>query len=161
MRQFGVKRKSAGATKRLRCAEWRPNSVRRGGTTVLCCPRVGHLVACQLQSLVLGLFVNVRFHSTSLLHQQSTIEECLKLTAQTFFKLWSRLPSMVRCFAHYWVSAVFDLAAVCNFVFFLTVWHLRVRVSLMFDKMNIVARVHVEGPNPRLWKNWSRSNCKN
>ena len=53
-----------GATKRLRCTEWRPKSVGRGGPAVLCCPRVGHWEACRLQSLVLGLFVNVRFHST-------------------------------------------------------------------------------------------------
>ena len=53
-----------GATKRLRCTEWRPNSVGRGGTAVLCCPRVGHWETCRLQSLVLGLFVSVHFHST-------------------------------------------------------------------------------------------------
>ena len=68
--------------------------------------------------------------------------------------------SMVRCFAHYLVSAVFDLAAVCNFVLLLTIWHLRIRVSLMFDKKYNVAWVHVEGLNPSLWKNWLRSNCK-
>ena len=53
-----------GATKQLRYTEWRPNSVGRGGTAVLCCHHVGHLEACRLQSLALGVFVNVRFHST-------------------------------------------------------------------------------------------------
>ena len=46
--------------------------------------------------------------------------------------------SMVRCFAHYLVSAVFDLAAVCYFLLLLTIWHLRIRVSLMFDNINNV-----------------------
>ena len=97
-----------GATKRLRCTEWRPNSVGRGGTAVLCCPRVGHWEACRLQSLVLGLFVSVHFHST-LTENSSPLSapsakrnrKLLKLTAQTFFILRSRLPSIVRCFAHY------------------------------------------------------------
>ena len=138
-------------------------SVRRDGTAVLCCPRVGHLEACQLQSLVFGLFVSVRFHST--LKDNSNLSSArslkmLKLTAQTFFILRSRLPSMVRRFVHYYISAVFDLAAVRNFVLLLTIWHLRIRVSLMFDNMNNVVWVHVEGLNPRLWKKLSRSNCK-
>ena len=34
------------------------------GQSKLRCPHVGHAEACKLQSLVLGLFVNVRFHST-------------------------------------------------------------------------------------------------
>ena len=34
------------------------------GQSKLCCPHIGHAEACKLQSLVLGLFVNVRFHST-------------------------------------------------------------------------------------------------
>ena len=34
------------------------------GQSKLYCPHIGHAEACKLQSLVLGLFVNVRFHST-------------------------------------------------------------------------------------------------
>ena len=34
------------------------------GQSKLRCPHVGHAEACKLQSLVLGLFVNVCFHST-------------------------------------------------------------------------------------------------
>ena len=105
--QSGVKWKSTGATKWLHCTEWRPNRVRCGGTAVLCCPRVGLLEACQLLSLVLGMFVSVRFHSTlkdnpSLFSAPSAKRNrtVLTLTAQMFFILRSRLPSVVRCFAH-------------------------------------------------------------
>ena len=117
-----------------------------------CCPRVGHLEVCPLQPLVLRLFANVRFHSTSLLHQQSAIEKCSTslLTLSSYsdldYQVWSHV------FAHCYVSAVFDLAAVCNSVLLLTVCHLRIRVSLVFDNMNNVAWVHVKGLNPRLWK---------
>ena len=45
-----------------------------------------------------------------------------------------------------------DLAAVCDSVLLLTIWHLRIRASLMFDNMNNVAWVHVEGLNPVLRK---------
>ena len=58
----------------------------------LCCACVGHLEACQLQSLVLGLFVNVRFYSTqkesSSLFSVSSAKrnrKTLKLSAQTQF----------------------------------------------------------------------------
>ena len=64
-----------------------------GGTAVLCCPRVGHLEACQLQSSVLWLFVNVRFYSTmkessslfSVSSAKRNRKTPLKLSAQTQF----------------------------------------------------------------------------
>ena len=97
--QSGVKWKSTGATKWLHCTEWRPNRVRCGGTAVLCCPCVGHLgwEACRLQSLVLGLFVHCHSkmkENSSLLSAPSAKcnQKMLKLTAQTFFILRSRLP---------------------------------------------------------------------
>ena len=39
-------------------------------------------------------------------------------------------------------------------VILLTIWLLRISMSLMFDNMNNVAWVHVEGLNPHLWKNY-------
>ena len=116
------------------------HTVRRGGTAVLCCLIVGHLEDCQLQSLVLGLSVNVRLHSTlkekfkppSAKRNRKCSNSLLKLSSYSDLDY----QSMVRCFAHYLVSAVFDLAAVCNFVLLLTIW---IRVSLMFDNINNVA----------------------
>ena len=103
-------------TKKVHAAIWGETEVNwrhqaavlyRMASAVLCCPRVGHLEACQLLSLVLGMFVSVRFHSTlkenpSLFSAPSAKRNrtMLTLTAQMFFILRSRLPSMVRCFAH-------------------------------------------------------------
>ena len=147
MRRSGVKRKLTGATKRLRCTEWCPVF---DVEAPLCCPRVGHWEASQLQSLVLGLFVNVRFHSTlnsSLLSASSAKRnrKMLKLTAQTFFILTDLNYQVGSDVLH-----TTDLAAVCDFVLLLTTWHLRIRVSLLFDNMNNVACVLVEGLNPLL-----------
>ena len=164
MRRFGVKRKSAGATKRLRrCKEWRPNSVRcqwwhrcavlsscwaLGGLSVAV---FGLVVVCQCPFLfhnerelkpLLCLISKAQPKNAA----QTQCSNSVSSYSNLDYKVWSDVLHTTK----FRQSLTLQL---CNFVLLLTIWHLRIRVSLMFDNMNNLAWVHMEGLNPRLWKN--------
>ena len=97
MRRFGVKRKSAGATKRLRCTEWRPNSVGRGGTAVLWCAVLvwgtWRLVSCSLWSwgcLSMSVFIPL-LCSISKAQSKNASNSLLKLSSYSDldYQVWS------------------------------------------------------------------------